>query len=283
MKITALAPFFGSNRMLASRVGELLSGSSWVGVPFCGGMCELPYIEARTIVANDLHAEVTDLGRVVADPELGPALYRHVRRLVFSRGTLKIAQERCITRRQNSAEDGFFWTPQARLAWAGDYFVTLWMAQSRLAGTDKEFEAPFSVRFTAGGGDSVVRFQSAAKALLEWRRVFRRVTFENRDAFEFLDDCYDRPGFSLYCDPPWPEDGDRYTHRFTDAHQRRLAAKLVSFQEARVVVRYGDHPLIHELYDKKHWTWLEGTSRTQANSKKAEWLLVRNGPAQKEA
>ena len=39
--ITALAPWFGSNRTLAENVGRALAGCEWVGVPFAGGMCEL--------------------------------------------------------------------------------------------------------------------------------------------------------------------------------------------------------------------------------------------------
>jgi len=38
MKVKALMPWFGSNRLLAHRVGELLEGCSWVGVPFAGSM-----------------------------------------------------------------------------------------------------------------------------------------------------------------------------------------------------------------------------------------------------
>lgn len=43
--ITALAPWFGSNRMLARYVGEELAGCQWVGVPFAGGMAEIFQIE----------------------------------------------------------------------------------------------------------------------------------------------------------------------------------------------------------------------------------------------
>jgi hypothetical protein len=32
--VTALAPWFGSNRILAENVGKAVAGSSWVGIPF---------------------------------------------------------------------------------------------------------------------------------------------------------------------------------------------------------------------------------------------------------
>lgn len=65
--ISCLAPWFGSNRMLAHEVGRALSGCEWVGIPFAGGMAELPQIRARTIVANDLHKHIINLAEVVAD------------------------------------------------------------------------------------------------------------------------------------------------------------------------------------------------------------------------
>lgn len=39
-KVSAIASWFGSNRMLAPRVGEALTGCDWVGIVFAGGMCE---------------------------------------------------------------------------------------------------------------------------------------------------------------------------------------------------------------------------------------------------
>ena len=36
----------------------------------------------------------------------------------------------------------------------------------------------------------------------------------------------------------------------------------------------GEHPLIRELYREPHWTWTPVTSRTQANNKKAEFLIT---------
>src|SRR5581483_2099678 len=67
VKITCLAPWYGSNRMLAAHVGKALDGCSWVGLPFCGGMSEVPHIKARTIVCNDRHRAILNLAAVVRD------------------------------------------------------------------------------------------------------------------------------------------------------------------------------------------------------------------------
>ena len=118
--ITTLAPWFGSNRMLASEVGKSLQGCRWVGVVFAGGMSELLHIDAPTMVVNDLHRHVINLARVVGDEVLGPKLYRRLRRLTFHPDELRTAQFLC---------DGWerveeVHTPEARLKWAENYFVT---------------------------------------------------------------------------------------------------------------------------------------------------------------
>src|SRR5690606_10176371 len=95
MKVTALVPWFGSNRSCASYVGEAMKGCEWVGVPFAGSMTEVRYIEARSVLVNDLHRHLINLARVTADTWLGPELYRHLRRRVFHPDELAWAQSVC--------------------------------------------------------------------------------------------------------------------------------------------------------------------------------------------
>jgi DNA-directed RNA polymerase specialized sigma24 family protein len=130
------------------------------------------------------------------------------------------------------------------------------------------------VRWDAGGGDSCVRFRSATESLREWQSILARCTFTCMDAFHFLDQVKDADGHGLYCDPPWPTDRFAYKHKFTEKDQRRLASKLSTYQKTKVVLRYGDHPLIRELYQPPHWTWREVTGRMQTNEAKREVLLM---------
>lgn len=270
LKTTAVASWFGSNRMLGKHVGEELSGCTLVAVPFAGGMSELAHVDARTLLVNDRHAHVVNLGSVTADAKLGPKLYRQLRRTMFDPRILRPAQERC------KARDGVEWDGRPDFNWAVDYFVCCWMARNGESGKKREFEAGYSLRYTDTGGDSAVRFRSATRSLIVWRRILQRATFTAADAFEFLAKCKDRKGYGVYSDAPWPEDGDDYRHTFDEKKQRRLAEVLSTFRESRVVIRFGDHPLIRELYPEPRWTWRRLSGRTQANKAKAE-VLILNG------
>ena len=265
--VTTLVPYFGSNRTNASRPGALLKGCSWVGIPFAGGMCEVPHFDARTVVVNDKHDFVINLANVLTDPVTGPKLYRKLKREIFHPGSLDWAQDQC-----SQWMDGPWDIDDEELA--AYYFVCAWMGRSGLAGTDGEFNSSLALRWTATGGDSARRYQSAVKALNSLRRTLRRCTFSCLDCFDFLDNVNDEEGHGLYCDPPWPKDGDSYRHKFTLHDQRELARVLMAFRHCKVVVRYGDHPLIRELYPPPHWRWHLLDGRTQANKVKQEVLLT---------
>lgn len=271
-KTTCIAPWFGSNRMLGEHVGTTLAGCEWVGIPFMGGGAELLHIKARTIVANDLHYHVINLAMTVAHPEYGPQLYRRLRRKLFHADELKAAQLALSDGHHAPLDE----TPGIDAAEA--YFVSQWMGRSGKAGTDGELKGGLPVRWEAGGGDSAVRYRSAVKSILAWRKILERCTFTCLDAFAFLDKCKDAAGHAIYVDAPWPDDGDGYAHKFDHAKQVKLAEKLASFEHARVVVRFGDHPQIRELYRPElGWAWQEIEGRTQANATKREVLIVRNG------
>jgi DNA adenine methylase len=266
--INALLPYFGSARLVAPQIGRALDGCTWVGVPFLGGGPELAHVDARTIVANDLHRGAVNLAIVAASPVLGYTLRRRLKGFPFHAEMLRICQEYCRSREPGGGPD---------LEHAIAYFVCCWMGRSGQAGTPKEFSGGLPVRWDANGGDSAVRYRSAVASLRDWRRVLARVNFTCMDAFDFLAKCHDRPGHGIYCDPPWPDDGDEYTHRFDEAHHRRLAATLSAYREARVVCRFGDHSLVRELYPESAWRWATLDGRTSANKAKAEVLLTLNG------
>jgi site-specific DNA-adenine methylase len=281
MKVTTLVPWFGSNRMLAATVGRQLAGCAWVAVPFAGGMSEVPHIGARTLLVNDLHRHLINLARTVADPVAGPKLYRRLRRRLFHPDDLARAQARCRAREHGPEQIGQLfggaWNENAepQLDWAEDYFVAAWMSRSGVAGTGGEFTGGLAVRYNAGGGDSVVRFQNAARGLVAWRREFRRCQFTTEDAFAVIERrVKDADGTGVYCDPPFPGPGDAYAHTFGEDGQRRLARLLAGFTKARVVARFYDHPLIRELYPEGRWRWLRQAGRKQTNDAAPEVLIV---------
>ena len=276
-QVSALAPWFGSNRTLAHHVGEALKGLEWVGVLFAGGMAEVPHIDARTIMVNDQHKHLLNLARVASHPRLGSRLVRILRRLPVHPNVLSYAQHRC--ERIESGEE--FPTEDDMVEWAEHYFVCCWMSRSGAAGTSREFKASFVERWDAGGGDSALRFRSATEALRDWRRATARATFTCKDAFEMIARTKDKRRHGLYGDSPFPGAGRRYRHNAgkTDAEERkwhtRLRDGVQRFEQTRVVMRFYDHPLIRELYDPSRWDWkfLDG-GKTQANETAPEVLLI---------
>lgn len=279
--ITTLAPWFGSNRTLAENVGRALCHCRWVGVPFAGGMCELSHIIAPSVLVSDLHTHVLNLAAVVASPTLNPQLRERLDSLPFHPSVLAGAQERC--RERESQQDAAWFgvglkTNLADLDWAVDYFISAWMSRNGSAGTVAEFTAPQSVRWSVGGGDSVMRFRHATESLAEWSRIMRRCTFIRADVFAFLSRVTNEEGHGLYLDPPFPEVGDSYKFGFSEDDHRRLAEIANGFTRMTVVCRFYDHPLIRKLYPFKAWKWEEFEGRRSTNANDApEVLLVREG------
>lgn len=266
--ITALAPWFGSNRSLAHVVGEAVRGYRWVGVPFAGGMTELLYIDAPTLVVCDLHAWIINLARVVADADGYKRLKHLLESSLFHPAALRMSQRYC---------QDFHVRPESPPDVLGAYhfFVCAWMGRSAKAGTEAEFDGKLPVRWDGNGGDSCKRFRSAARALVGWRDVFRRANFHVMDVFDFVKRVKDEKSCAVYCDPPFPDAGDEYRHKFTEKQHRALAFELMQFRQARVVCRFYDHPLIRECYSESHWDWrFPQGGRKQSNEAAPEVLLV---------
>ena len=273
--IGAIAPWFGSARLLGPAVGQLLKGASWVGIPFAGSMAEIPYIQARTIVVNDLHKGVITLARIVADETLGPKLYRRLRRHALHPDDLAESQSVCREMEEHS-NCGNLLHEETILRWAEHMFVASWLARSGSAGTKAEFDAKLALRWTASGGDSAIRFQNAIRSINAWRRSLRRVTFSSIDAFAFLAKCKDLPQHAIYCDQPFPGGpGDKYKFCFSPKQTERLSKELLRFRHTQVVSRFYDHPIVRELYPESEWTWHHITGRKQTNDAAPEVLLVR--------
>lgn len=280
-KITALAPWFGSNRMLAHEVGAELAGCKWVGVPFAGGMTELLHIpKGATALVNDLHQHVIHLAMVVKSPELGPKLYRRLRRTPFHPYVLEMAQRFCATYDPPIGADWFVRDADARLNYAESYFISVWMGRSARAGDRTEFTGAPCIRWTGNGGSSATRFRSAATSLRDWRKVLHRCDFTSIDALKFVNECNDAAGNAIYCDPPFPGPGDKYRHKFSKEQHESLSLLLGTFKQTRVVCRFYDHPLIRELYPEGDlWTWRHLKGRDQANNGEKPEVLIINGPS----
>lgn len=260
-----LVQWFGANTENAAEAGRLLEGCRFVGIPFAGGMSEVPYITAKQILVNDLHRHIINLCRVIQQDccrnwliEQADSLPYHVDVLALYQGFARFHFD--------------FSRPNLDAALA--YFVCIWMGRGGKAGTPDEFNGALPVRWNAGGGGSNRRYRTAVEALAEWGKAFRRCEFVCMDAFDFLDYFQDSEGHGLFIDAPWPGPAGEYTHKFSEGDHRQLSGTLWAFEKARIVIRFGEHPLIRELYPETEWRWIPLESRTQANDRKPEFLIV---------
>lgn len=289
-RLGGVVPWFGAARKAATFFGNQLRGCKWVGVPFCGSLAEVPAIlaaGAREVVVNDAHRGLINMIRVMADARAGAALYRRLRRTAFAPITLEEAQTFCRAHEPNWS-DGLFGDSERKDAeHAFHYFVCAWGARSANAGTKGELSGKLAVRWDSGGGSSSWRFHGAAWSIREWRKVLTRCAVLCEDGFAFLekvkDDSKPTERVGVYVDPPWPGAGGAYQHSFgegaeEETNHRRLAAALHRFRTTRVVLRTGGDPLTRSLYrEADGWTWLAVDGRDQANARKCEWAVVRNG------
>lgn len=279
MTTRTLAHWYGSNRILAEAVGKLLTGCSFVAIPFAGGMCEVPCIQARTKLVGDVHRHVINLARVVADPGLRPQLEARLEQKCFHPDELAAAQAYCLNI-EKTISSGLFVDrsvlPVFPLEWAEAFFVATWMSRGGNAGTKNEFNAGQSVRYDAGGGDSNARYRSAVDSMEAWQHAMIGCNFVCEDFRELLSVVKDEPGVGIYEDCPWVGLGASYKHPFTERDHRDLARINGGYKQARVVVRYGVCPLVEELYPRTEWDWREQVSRSQANGAVKEVLLCKN-------
>ena len=131
------------------------------------------------------------------------------------------------------------------------------------------------MRWNANGGDSNTRYRSAVESLDAWGTVLKRCNFRCDDALDFIQQVPDHSNNAIYCDPPFPDVGGEYRHKFDEQQHRQLASKLSAFLKTRVVCRFYDHPLVRELYPESIWTWRKlAGGRDQANQNKPEVLLI---------
>lgn len=267
-KSNRFVQWFGSNTEHAEEPGKLLDGCKFVGIPFGGGMSEVPFITSKQILVSDAHRHVVNLCRVVADVDHLNWLRASASNLPYHPDILADAQ-----REASEWDGGADRVPDRHAALV--YFVCVWMGRGGKAGTADEFGGKLPIRWNANGGGSNRRYRTAVEALDAWGKAFRRCEFVCLDAFEFLGTFKDEPENGLLIDAPWPGAGDNYKHKFTTDDQRRLAKRLDEFKSARIVVRFGSHPLIEELYPRNEWDWMPLTSRNQANDRVEEWLITR--------
>jgi DNA adenine methylase len=292
-KVKAMAPWFGGKRTLASKVVEQLGKHSQYFEPFCGSAAVLfakPPCQKETV--NDLHADLTNLARVLSIESSAIDLYERLQRTLFSEDLLLKSREVLESTIDLDWVDRAYW-----------YFLASWMARNGTAGTAR-LDYQIAVRWTKGGGSPTVRFRNAVDSIPAWHERLRNVVILSRDAFSIIDRFEDVKETAIYADPPYASEtrgdgksvkngrGGRYLHEFDhtdgglfgDDHSR-LAEILRSYKKARVVVSYYDCARVRDLY--QGWTFIDCTMNKQlhaqngrgARAKVAPEVLIVNGEA----
>ncbi len=253
--------WFGSDSQVAERLGAMLDHCSHVTIPFLGGAAMLPHLKAGTIAANDKHA-------------LAINFYRHASGSKGA-GSQKRLIARCQTTLSHPAELALAseWMSQkyrgtSKQAWA--FWAMCWIGRKGKGGT-RDIGGKASVRRTTRGGNNASRLRSVIEDLPRWVKQFERCEWESvcfRDLLPKVVDCKKN---GIYGDPPWVGAGKRFIHPFAEEDHVDLAAALHRFQHTTVVVRYGDDPLIRDLY--RDWEIIKASSKTQSGGSTPEiWL-----------
>jgi hypothetical protein len=158
-------------------------------------------------------------------------------------------------------------------AWA--YWAQCWIGRKGKGGTKNAGGLP-SVRRTAEGGSNSTRIVAAAADLEAWAKMFRRCEFEQVCFRVLLPKIADKVGCGVYIDAPWVKAGGNYMHAFAEQDHRDLAELVQRFENATIVIRYDDDPLLRDLYPESSWRWIDAVSRTQSNGMIKEVWITRN-------
>lgn len=262
MKLGAISPWYGTKREMAPDICVELGPHISYFEPFCGSMSVLlakPAVSHELV--NDLHGDLINLARVLADPTAAVELYTRLQRVLYSE-QLHLESQAVLVSSVPPAD-----TDSANVDRAFHYFLANWIGRDGHAGTNRD-NFQIAVRWTPGGGGGPTRFVGAVESIPAWHNRLRRVTILRRDAFEVISKVEDVDGVSMYVDPPYlmatrggAGEHSRYLHEFDespgglyggrDDHQK-LADALDRFKRVRVVVSYYDDPRLAELYPK--WT-----------------------------
>jgi len=275
MKIKAAVPWLGSKRNLAPVAIKLLGPHRVYWELFCGSMAVL-FAKVLCVMETvvDLHADLTNLAKVLQSEALALKLYRRAARTLMSDQLHREARNRLVEARLVEMD-----SPDLDRAY--DYLLCSWQGRNGAAGTSCH-NSGFCVRYTSNGGHAAKRWKGVIESIPWWHQRLLNVTVLRRDVFGVGEKIEDKAGTAIYCDPPYFEKGSKYLHDFTDDDHERLATLLHRFRETRVVLSYYDHPKLDELYPRwtKHYITVAKAMSHQnkrgENKKRAVEVLLTN-------
>ena len=248
--------------MHAKKVGELFGKQGVIGVPFAGGLSEIPYFDARQILVNDKNNHLYNLWHVLTeDPDEFQFMLENE---IYHPETLSTAKSNI------NSENRF----DRALA----YFICNWMTRCA-GGTDSETDGSLAMRWTASGGSSIARWRAAVEGLPKWAEILRtKCECTCLDWQVFAKKWKDRKGHALYVDCPWIKGGEDYVHKFNDGDHFALAQWLDSLTATTIVVRHHDCDQYRNYYSESNgWEWFPVDAVNQAGGETGECLIRKRG------
>lgn len=285
MKITALAPWFGSKRTLAPRIVAEMGSHAYYFECCAGSMAVLFAKEpSEHETVCDMHGDLTNLAFVIQD--------EFHAKLLFERLQTTLMCDELYTASQHALEKDFSFAVESKIDTdrfdrAYHYFIASWMGRNGVSGTAR-INYQIATRWTQGGGSGPLRFKNAVDSIPAWCERLRNVHILRRDIFDVLPKIEDEDGVAIYADPPYlPETmsgNSRYVHDFKPEDHERLAAELRRFKRARVVVSYYAHKSLEHLY--QGWSFADCSRQLRLSvqnkrgmgRKQVPEVLIVNGP-----
>lgn len=265
MKTQSMLSYAGSDAGVAEAIASFFRDCNRVTIPACGGMSILKHLQHCRILAFDANDNALTFYRTLKGPHRDELIKR-------CQETLSHPAE---LRRANDLASGLANGSTVEHAWS--YWARCSLGRGGEGGTEN-IGRKVSFRYTNTGGNNASRITSMAHDLDEWADMIKNVEFADVECgIALIGKLHDNTKHGLYIDWPWDEPaGEMYEKTFTEADHRRAAEAVQRFNKTKVVIRYGDSPLIRELYPSSCWTWHDAQSRTQSNSVRGEVWITRN-------
>lgn len=195
-------------------------------------------------IVNDLHLELTNFWRVLADPETAQQFIRRIECVPFSEVEF---EEKSI---------GVDLDRSNLVARAASFFVS---CRQSMSGRMKNFAPVYPNRLRRGMHEGVSAWLSAVAGLPEVHERLKRVAIYNRDALEIIRQ-HDTPHTLFYCDPPYLLDTrvtkDAYEYEMTD-NQHLAMLDTLRYLKGRFILSGYSNTMYRNFATWYNWNTVE--------------------------
>ena len=275
LKTKSPISWFGADSSVALDIANLYPEDQvhHMTIPFAGGLSILPHLGfCRGILANDIHQDAIRFYQTIKDETKRYHVAKACAESLSHPAELEQAKRDLELTR--AIETYSLYPPDSiNIVHAISFWKLSWLGRKGSLGSSGEDKISLSFRRTAEGGANASRIESAAEDIERWGQLFKRLDLTSEDFRKTLEKAHDKPTCAIYCDPPFFEVG-KYKHGFTEQDHKDLQSALSRFEHSPIVVRYGDHDFIRDLY--AGWDYQDAESRNQSNKMKGEVWFTRN-------